>query len=178
MRLADNAQEDWIQEAEDTDSSFDWWMLIDVWLTGSIAIIFMLRKLNILDSSSASPIVSDSDIPQSPLAIQASRNFLRMMHRLLARCPILETMSIMVGYFQAFVRYGCLAGNIVRSPNPSALVADLKLLESVAERVTIMAKEEKDFTPLARAVQNLNGEMRRLVEADAARGSEEGNFSI
>ncbi|KAH6896014.1 hypothetical protein B0T10DRAFT_479304 [Thelonectria olida] len=168
--------EDWIQQAEDTDNSFDWWMLIDVWLTGSIAIIFMLRKLNILDSSSPSPIVSDTDVPQSPLAIQASRNFLGMMHRLLARCPVLETMSIMVGYFQAFVPYGCLAGNIVRSRNPGALVADLELLESVAERVTVMAKEERDFTPLARAVQGLNGEMRKLVEADLARG--ERNFAI
>ena len=87
--MADIAQEDWIQQAEDTDNSFDWWMLIDVWLTGSIAIIFMLRKLNILDSSSPSPIVSDTDVPQSPLAIQASRNFLGMMHRLLARLPAL-----------------------------------------------------------------------------------------
>lgn len=166
--LTDTSQEDWIQQAEDNDSSFDWWMLIDVWLTGNTAIIFMLRKLTILESSSPKPIVADTDIPQSPLALEASRSFLRMMLRLLARCPVLETMSIMVGYFQAFVPYGCLAGHLVRSRRPGLLVGDLELLESIAERISVMASEERDFSPLARAVQGLNAEMRRLVEQDAA----------
>lgn len=74
----------------------------------------------------------------------------------------------MVGFFQAFIPYSCLASNIVHSPNPSALVSDLKLLERIAEKIGDLSKEERDFTPLVRTLQGVNSELRRWTDQDCS----------
>ncbi|KPM44456.1 hypothetical protein AK830_g2139 [Neonectria ditissima] len=158
--------EEWLQKAQDND--VDSWMLIDVTLTGYTTIIFMLRKCNILESSSPSPVSSDQDVPRSPLAVSASRHILSIIYRLLVRVPSSETVSILVGFFQVFIPYACLASNIVRSPNPSALASDLELLERIGENISVLSRKERDFTPLARALRGINGEIRKCVEQDSS----------
>ncbi|KAF7553332.1 hypothetical protein G7Z17_g3685 [Cylindrodendrum hubeiense] len=148
--------DEWIKRADDND--IHWWMLVDIALTGYTSIIFMLRKYNILESSSPSPVSSDHDVPRSPLAIRASRRILDIIYRLLVKVPHSETMSLMVGFFQAFIPYAYLASNIVHSPNPGALVSDLVLLESITEKIAVIAQDERDFTPLVRTLQNVNSE--------------------
>ncbi|KAH6995897.1 hypothetical protein BKA56DRAFT_627619 [Ilyonectria sp. MPI-CAGE-AT-0026] len=158
--------DEWIQKAEDND--IHWWMLIDVALTGYTSIIFMLRKYNILETSSPSPVLSDHDVPRSPLAIRASRNILNIIYTLLIKFPNSETMSLMVGFFQAFIPYACLASNIVHSPNPSAFVSDLELLGRITQKIGDLSKEERDFTPLVRTLQGVNSELRRWTDQDCS----------
>lgn len=95
---------------------------------------------------------------------------LGIIYRLLVKVPHSETMSLIVGFFQAFIPYACLASNVVHSPNPSDLVSDLELLEGIAKKITDLSQEEQDFTPLVRALQGVNSELRRWVEQDSSAG--------
>lgn len=72
-------------------------------------------------------------------------------------------MSMMVGFFQAFIPYGFVANNVLRSPNPRDFVSDLELLERVAERIIALSEVEMDFKPIARALQRSNNEVREWV---------------
>ncbi|KAK7421174.1 hypothetical protein QQX98_002303 [Neonectria punicea] len=166
--------EEWLQKAQDNDIHS--WMLTDVVMTGYTAIIFMLRKYNILESSSPSPVSSDQDVPSSPFAVRASRHILIIIDRLLVNFAISETVSIIVGFFQAFIPYACLASNIVRSSNPGSLVSDMELLDRISESITNLSHKERDFMPLARALQGVNRELRKWVEQDISGSDRTGSM--
>ncbi|KAJ3454559.1 hypothetical protein MRS44_013159 [Fusarium solani] len=153
--------EQWLQQDQDND--IYWWMVADVFLMGYTCIIFMLRKLNNHPHTSPSASCFKSYSPPSTLIINASRKILDIIYRLLTRYPVAETMSMMVGFFQAFIPYGFVANNVLRSPNPRDFVSDLELLERVAERIIALSEVETDFKPIARALQRSNNEVREWV---------------
>ncbi|KAH7006816.1 hypothetical protein EDB80DRAFT_880338 [Ilyonectria destructans] len=121
--------EEWLQKSQDND--IDSWILVDVTLTRYTTIMFMVRKCNLLESSSPISVSSDRDVPHSPLAVNASRNILNIINRLPVRVPSSETLSIIVSFFRAFIPNSFLASNIMRSSNPSALRPDLEFLERI-----------------------------------------------
>ncbi|KAM5376810.1 hypothetical protein ACJZ2D_005297 [Fusarium nematophilum] len=153
--------EDWLQQSRDND--IHCWMIIDVLMTGYTCVLFMLRRFSALDSSSPPPLHSGSHFRASTLAINASRKILDIIDHLLAKFPITETMSMMVGLFQAFIPYGYVANNILRSSSPGVLSPDLELLERVAGRIIVLSQEEADLKPLARALQRSNNEVRQWI---------------
>ncbi|KAK7425747.1 hypothetical protein QQZ08_007722 [Neonectria magnoliae] len=158
--------EEWLQKAQDNDIHS--WMLAEVVMTGYTAVLFMLRKYNILESSSPSPVSSDQDVPSSPFAVRASRHILVIIDRLLVNFAISETLSIIVGFFQAFIPYACLASNILRSSNPGSLASDMELLSRISESIASLSHKERDLMPLARALQGVNAELRKWVEQDTS----------
>jgi hypothetical protein len=154
-------QEQYLQQDQGND--IYWWMVADVFLMGYTCIIFMLRKINDRPPTSPSTSCLKSYPPFSTLTINASRKILDIIYRLLTRYPVAETMSMTVGFFQAFIPYGFVANNVLRSPNPRAFISDLELLERVAERIMALSEVETDFKPIARALQRANNEVREWV---------------
>ncbi|KAH7190430.1 hypothetical protein DER44DRAFT_679162 [Fusarium oxysporum] len=163
--------QDWQLEQylqQDQDNDIYWWMVADVFLMGYTCIIFMLQKISNLPPTSPSASCLRSCPPPSTLIINASRKILDIIYRLLTRYPVAETMSMMVGFFQAFVPYGLVANNVLRSPNPRAFVSDLELLERVAERIVALSEIETDFKPMARALRRANKEVWEWVNMRGA----------
>lgn len=102
-------------------------------------------------------------IPLTETALRASRRILELIYHMLheVKQPGLETLSLVLGTFRAHLAYSFVANYIISSPNPRALMSDFELLERVAGCVETVAKEEKDFTPLARALVYIHTDVKK-----------------
>ncbi|KAJ4215872.1 hypothetical protein NW759_009731 [Fusarium solani] len=142
------------------------WILVDLALAGYTSILFMLRKAMDIDLSSPGNPSSAQLIPLTETALRASRRILELVYHMLheVKQPGLETLSLVLGTFRAHLAYSFVANYIISSPNPRALMLDFELLERVASCVETVAKEERDFIPLARALVyvHTNVKKRRL----------------
>lgn len=145
------------------------WMACDVAMSGYTYIIFMLRKLSVLQSDSPRPVLSDADVPDSPLAVDASRNLLTIVHGLLVQNPSPETMCLLFGIYRLYVAFACLLNSILRAPDVRERLDDVTLVERLADVMVLALAGEKDFVPLIRALQSLGVEVKRKVsEASGA----------
>lgn len=130
----------------------------------------MLRKMATLDSNSPQPITTDTDIPDSPIALHAARHVVDIVGWLLARYPNSSTLSSTFGAYRAYVPFAYLVSHILKSPDSAKYAGDIESLERAARSVEEISKNERDFKPLARAMQALNEEVRKKLEtADSSR---------
>ncbi|KAJ0302807.1 hypothetical protein COL516b_006844 [Colletotrichum fioriniae] len=163
--------EDWIQRSVATAAKADCWLLGDVAMTGYTYIIFILRKLAVLSSNSPRPVSCDADIPDSPLAVEASRGMLRIVRAILVHNPYPETMCVLLGIYRAYVSYACLLNHILRAVDVRSHHDDIELLEEVGEVMLKGSRDDRDFMPLLRAIQSLGMEVKRRLNDVAATGS-------
>ncbi|KAK7453122.1 hypothetical protein Landi51_04117 [Colletotrichum acutatum] len=163
--------EDWIQRSVATAAKADCWLLGDVAMTGYTYIIFILRKLAVLSSNSPRPVSCDADIPDSPLAVEASRGMLRIVRAILVHNPYPETMCVLLGIYRAYVSYACLLNHILRAVDVRSHYDDIELLEEVGEVMLKGSRDDRDFIPLLRAIQSLGMEVKRRLNDVAATGS-------
>lgn len=127
----------------------------------------MLRKVSIVDSYLPNPIISDKDQPKSPLAVNASRRFLHHFDTVIDFYPRSESISMMLGFYQAGTHFGCLAYSIVTNPDSCTLESDLTLLERISGKVMDISKDEGDYRPFSNALHSLCKDIRDLT-ADRA----------
>ena len=124
----------------------------------------MLRKMATLDSNSPQPITTDTDVPDSPIALAAARHVVDIVGWLLEKYPTFTTLSSTFGAFRAYVPFAYLVSHILKNPDSSRYAADIQSLERAAKVVEDIANCERDFSPLARAMQGLNEEVRKKFE--------------
>ena len=142
----------------------DAWMVAEVALNGYTCIIFMLRKMATLDSSSPQPISTDADVPDSPIALEAARHLVDIVAGLLTRYPTPSTLASTFGAYRAYVPFAHVVSHILRCPEGAdvgAYAADVESLERAGRCVAEISRTERDFVPLARALQSLNSEVRK-----------------
>ncbi|KAK1701652.1 hypothetical protein BDP67DRAFT_22684 [Colletotrichum lupini] len=163
--------EDWIQRSVASAAKADCWLLGDVAMTGYTYIIFILRKLAVLNSNSPRPVSCDADIPDSPLAVEASRGMLRIVRAILVHNPYPETMCVLLGIYRAYVSYACLLNHILRAVDVRSHYDDIELLEEIGEVMLKGSRDDRDFMPLLRAIQSLGMEVKRRLNDVAATGS-------
>ncbi|KAK1660079.1 hypothetical protein BDP55DRAFT_677692 [Colletotrichum godetiae] len=163
--------EDWIQRTVATGAKADGWLLGDVAMTGYTYIIFILRKLAVLTSNSPRPVSCDADIPDSPLAVEASRGMLRVVRAILVHNPYPETMCVILGIYRAYVSYACLLNHVLRAVDVRSHYDDIELLEEIGEVMLKGSRDDRDFVPLLRAIQSLGIEVKRRLNDVAATGS-------
>ncbi|KAF9877446.1 hypothetical protein CkaCkLH20_05146 [Colletotrichum karsti] len=153
--------EGWVQRTMSSENKAEAWMMSDVALSGYTYIIFMLRKLSVLRSNSPRPVMSDADVPDSPLAVDASRRILTVVHLTLMSNPFPETMCVLFGMYRLYVAYACLMNSVLHAPDVRAHADDVALLESVCDVMALASRGERDFVPLIRAIQSLGVEVKR-----------------
>ncbi|KAI6760676.1 hypothetical protein HG530_009536 [Fusarium avenaceum] len=118
---------EWMDAAQDNDQ--DIWVVADVILTGYTSIIYMFRKMALLDSNSPRPPTTDLDIPDSPIVEDAARHLIAALNRLLAVYPYGATMTGLFGAYRCFVAFAYLANTILRAEDPLRYMADIEALE-------------------------------------------------
>lgn len=161
-------QTEWAKKA--AANCLETWLVADVALNGYTCIIFMLRKMATLDSNSPQPVTTDTDIPDSPFALRAARHVVDIVGWLLATYPNSSTLSSTFGAYRAYVPFAYLTSHILKSPDITKYAADIESLQRAARTVEEISKNERDFTPLASAMQTLNEEVRKKLETvDLAR---------
>lgn len=141
----------------------DAWIASDVAMSGYTFIIFMLRKLSVLRNNSPKPVMCDADVPDSPLAVGASRSLLAIVYGLLVQNPSPEVMCLLFGTYRLYVAFACLLNSILRPPDVRGRPEDVALLDRVAQIMVLALRGEKDFLPLVRALQSLSVEVKRKV---------------
>ncbi|KAF6821986.1 fungal specific transcription factor [Colletotrichum musicola] len=150
--------DEWVRKTIAADNKAEAWMMSDLAMSGYTYVIFMYRKLSVLRSSSPRPVTSDADVPDSPLAVDASRRLLATVLAVLARNPFPETISVLFGMYRLYVAYACLVGSVMRG---TGVPEDVPLLERVGEAMALASRGERDFVPLVRAIQSLVVEVKR-----------------
>nr|XP_036577229.1 fungal specific transcription factor [Colletotrichum truncatum]KAF6784141.1 fungal specific transcription factor [Colletotrichum truncatum] len=155
--------DEWYRKTMNTGSKSEAWMATDVVLMGYTYIIFMLRKLSILRSNSPQPVMSDSDVPDSPLAVDASRRLLSAVQFVLIKNPFPEAICVLFGMYRLYVAYACLMSSVIHSSDIRAHIEDVELLERLGEAMAISSRSERDFVPLIRAIQSLSIELKKRI---------------
>ncbi|KAH7155771.1 hypothetical protein B0J13DRAFT_546336 [Dactylonectria estremocensis] len=157
---------EWMDNAPDQEA--DLWEVADVLLTGYTAIIYMFRKMAVLDSNSPEPVTTELDIPESPVVTHAARSTIKIMCRLMFKVPYVETLVTLFGAYRSYVAYSYLANTLLRASDLRQHMVDVKALEQLGNQAELLAKGQSDIFPLVRAMQNLNAEVRRRCNQQEA----------
>lgn len=157
----DTLQDDWIASASSREE--DTWVITDAVLTGLICLIFMLRKVDIVDSNLPLQLCKDLDVPTSPLVLDASRHFIRLINHVLSNSPYVETVSALLGAYGAYTPAACMYYHVLHAPDIRVHMADIQSLERLADRVSAIAGSQREFYPFLRALETLNSEVRKRV---------------
>ncbi|KAH7001282.1 hypothetical protein EDB80DRAFT_721918 [Ilyonectria destructans] len=149
---------EWLANAPDQEA--DLWEVADVLLTGYTAIIYMFRKMAVLDSSSPEPVTTELDIPESPVVTDAARSIIDVLCQILVKIPYVESMVTLFGAYRSYIAFSYLTNTLLRAPDIRQHMADVKSLERLGDQAELLAKGQSDIFPLVRAMQNLNAEIR------------------
>ncbi|KAH7161863.1 hypothetical protein EDB81DRAFT_925661 [Dactylonectria macrodidyma] len=155
---------DWIEDTHNEDVNF--WEVAEVLLFGYTSMFFMYRKLDVLNSDSPEPLVTDADLPDCPLVVDASRQIVQVMGRVLLRIPYVETMVFFFGTYRCYVAIACLAKSILCATNIKAHMEDIKSLDRLGNQAEVLSRGAEDIAPLVRAIQNLNTEIQQHLNAE------------
>ncbi|KAH7483947.1 hypothetical protein IWW34DRAFT_730305 [Fusarium oxysporum f. sp. albedinis] len=159
---------EWLEGAQDNEQ--DIWVVADVILTGYTSIIYMFRKMALLNSTSPRPPTTDLDIPDSPIVEDAARRLIAALNRLLVIYPYGVTMTALFGAYRCFVAFAYLANTILRAEDPRSYMADIKALERLSDQSTLLCRGNRDVMPLVKAMQSINEEIRKKLENQTPRG--------
>jgi hypothetical protein len=138
-------------------------VVTDIALNFFTCIIFMLRKMAALDTNSPQPISTDADVPDSPIALDAARNIVDIVGWLLTKYPNSSTLSSTFGVYRAYISFAYLVSHILRTADPGPYAADMDSLSKISRCVSDIAACERDFVPLATALQGLNEELKKTT---------------
>ncbi|KAM0241728.1 hypothetical protein ACHAPO_001419 [Fusarium lateritium] len=152
---------EWLEAAQDNEQ--DIWVVADVILTGYTSIIYMFRKMALLNSNSPRPPTTDLDIPDSPIVDDAARRLIAALNRLLVIYPYGVTMTALFGAYRCFVAFAYLANTILRAEDPRMYMADIKALEQLSDTSTELCRGNRDVVPLVKAMQNITEEIRKKL---------------
>ncbi|QPC72436.1 hypothetical protein HYE68_003188 [Fusarium pseudograminearum] len=152
---------EWLNAAQDNEQ--DIWGVADVILTGYTSIIYMFRKMALLDSNSPRPPATDLDIPDSPIVEDAARRLIATLNRLLDICPYGVTMTSLFGAYRCFVAFAYLANTILRAEDPRQYMADIEALEQLSDTSTELCRGNRDVVPLVKAMQSITEEIRKKL---------------
>lgn len=155
-------QIEWMEAAQDNEQ--DIWVVADVILTGYTSIIYMFRKMALLDSNSPRPPTTDLDIPDSPIVEDAARRVIAALNRLLVLYPYGVTMTGLFGAYRCFVAFAYLANTILRARNPRLYMADIKALGTLSDQSTFLCRGNRDVMPLVKAMQSITEEIRKKLD--------------
>ncbi|KAF9760622.1 hypothetical protein IL306_004242 [Fusarium sp. DS 682] len=158
---------EWMEDAQDNER--DIWVVADVILTGYTSIIYMFRKMALLNSTSPRPPRTDLDIPDSPIVEDAARRLIATLNRLLVIYPYGVTMTALFGAYRCFVAFAYLANTILRAEDPHSYMADIKALERLSDQSTLLCRGNRDVMPLVKAMQSINEEIRKKLEKHTPR---------
>ncbi|KPM45837.1 hypothetical protein AK830_g681 [Neonectria ditissima] len=153
---------EWMANAPNREAEV--WEVVDVLLTGYTAIIYMFRKMAVLDSSSPKPVTTELDIPESPVVTETARSIIDLLGQVLVMVPYVETMVTLFGAYRCHVAFSYLANSLLRAPDIRQRMADIESLERLGDQAELLAKGQSDILPLVRAMQNLNAEIRRRYD--------------
>ncbi|GKU06977.1 unnamed protein product [Fusarium langsethiae] len=143
---------EWLEAAQDNEQ--DIWVVADVILTGYTSIIYMFRKMALLNSNSPRPPTTDLDIPDSPIAT---------LNRLLVIYPYGMTMTALFGAYRCFVAFAYLANTILRAEHPRLYMADIEALGQLSDKSTDLCRGNRDVVPLVKSMQNIIEEIRKKL---------------
>ncbi|KAF5658983.1 transcription factor [Fusarium heterosporum] len=154
---------EWFEAAQDNEQ--DIWVVADVILTSYTSIIYMFRKMALLDSNSPRPPTTDLDIPDSPIVEDAARRLIAALNRLLVIYPYGVTMTALFGAYRCFVAFAYLANTILRAEDPRLYMSDIKALESLSNKSALLCRGNRDVMPLIKAMQSITEEIRKKLGA-------------
>ncbi|GKT60664.1 fungal specific transcription factor [Colletotrichum tofieldiae] len=166
--LAEYKIEDWIHRLLADGNKGDYWYLGDIAMMAYTYVIFMLHRLAVLGSKAPHPVSSDTEVPDAPLAAEASRRLLRIVHAIMVDNLYAETMCCLLNMYRIYVAYACLMKSILRAADVRAHSDDIELLKMVGDAIVMASGSERDFVPLVRAVQSLNAEVQTRVDEAGA----------
>ncbi|RGP63281.1 transcription factor [Fusarium longipes] len=152
---------EWLEAAQDNEQ--DIWVVADVILTGYTSIIYMFRKMALLNSNSPRPPTTDLDIPDSPIVEDAARRLIAALNRLLFIYPYGVTMTALFGAYRCFVAFAYLANTILRAKDLRLYMADIRALEQLSDKSTNLCRGNRDVVPLVKAMQNITEEIRKKL---------------
>ena len=134
--------------------------------------VHTLRKASFPGSNDHRPLLSDNDdmIPRSDLSMRTSRRVLKVIYRMIfvMKLPGPEAMSMILGYYRAYIAHAHLASGLTRDPAAPAAEEDMLLLEDIAECIESLVGDGAEFLPLARAFKVVNDEVKNRVHEAAA----------
>ncbi|KAM0349090.1 hypothetical protein ACHAPU_004025 [Fusarium lateritium] len=159
-------QIEWFETAQDNEQ--DIWVVADVILTSYTSIIYMFRKMALLNSNSPRPPTTDLDIPDSPIVEDAARRLIAALNRLLVIYPYGVTMAALFGAYRCYVAFAYLANTILRAEDPRLYMADIKALESLSNQSTLLCRGSRDVMPLVKAMQSIIEEIRKKLGTSPA----------
>lgn len=142
-------------------SKEDNFIVLDTLLTGYTCIIFMLHNVDVLESRSRQLMERDADLPDSPLALEAAREIVKIFTQAISLYPGPEIMSTLFGVFGANIPTACLYSTVLSSADVGAHRADVQLLEQLSGFVSTVARTEREHQPLVRALETLNTAIQR-----------------
>ena len=128
------------------------WLVVDVILTAYTSIIYMFRKMAVLDSTSPQPPITDLDIPNSPIVTHAARQIVACLGRLLVLSPGVETMTAIFGAYRCYVAVAILE-----------FMNDIESLDHLGNQALLLSRGQRDIMPLVKAMQTVNVEIRHRV---------------
>ncbi|KAJ4266181.1 hypothetical protein NW762_004162 [Fusarium torreyae] len=152
---------EWMANAPENEQEI--WVVADVLLTGYTSIIYMFRKMALLNSNSPRPPTTDLDIPDSLIVEDAARHLIEHLNHLLVIYPFGVTVTALFGAYRCFVAFAYLANTILRSEDPQLYMTDIKALERLGNQSTILCRGNRDVMPLVKAMQNINEEIRKKL---------------
>ncbi|KAI5467614.1 hypothetical protein BGZ63DRAFT_410533 [Mariannaea sp. PMI_226] len=146
--------------ANDTNRDVEIWEVADVLLTGYTAVVYMFRKMAVLDSTSPEPVTSKLDIPESVVVMDACRLIINLIGRLLVVIPYADTMITLFGAYRCYIAFSYIANAILRASDMRQHMEDIKSLERLGDEAELLCRGQRDMVPMIRAMQGLNGEIR------------------
>ncbi|KAF5020914.1 hypothetical protein F66182_7066 [Fusarium sp. NRRL 66182] len=152
---------EWLADAPEKEQ--DIWVVADVLLTGYTSIIYMFRKMALLDSNSPHPPTTDLDIPDSPIVQDAARHVVDHLNHLLVICPYGVTVTTLFGAYRCFVAFAYLANTVLQAGDPRRYMEDIKALERLGNQSTIVCRGHRDIMPVVKAMQSINEEIRKKL---------------
>jgi hypothetical protein len=147
-------QEEWLGSPQRGD--FNEWSISELVLSGYICVLFMLGRATLSSREEGQPLLdSGHTIPKSDLSIRAARKVIDIVYHMVhvARLPGPETLSCVLGTYRAYVAYAHLASVLASEPDAVTAPDDLFRLKQFAECVQSVARDEREFMPLVRALE-------------------------
>jgi hypothetical protein len=112
------------------------------------------------------PPDSSDTIPKSGLSLRAARKVVDIVHHMVhvARLPGPEALSCALGTYRAYVAYAHLASGLASEPDAVTAPDDLRRLGRFAGCVQGVARSEREFVPLARALEAVYDSVEMRVQ--------------
>ncbi len=155
--LTSELQDEWIgnNHRKEEDSFLIWESL----LTGHLSIILMLCKAH-QSNPSQSSLHTSTDLPHSPLAVQAARKIIQIATtHALSNDASAEILSLNLGTIISPVPLGCLYRDLIQADDITGREEDIQALAVLERKAYIIAQTQTEFSPLVRVLHRLNQEL-------------------